>query len=217
MRRTGIFALATLLSCLVVIGSGRSATRAADFTNRQIFEGVMFGSGPVASLLPEARDQLRPEIYVRSAGELARIGKARSTLIERIGASHPEFLAAFGTAARSGDPVRVQAMVARARVVISEAMRARPAGSPGILDNLPIRDSRAGTAVALLDNLPIRDSRAGTAVALLDNLPVSDSRAERLPALDRLNPAWSLFSSRLFTEQLAGSVAIALGAPVSGQ
>src|SRR5262245_65649729 len=103
----------------VVAGCGQGTVVATDFTDRQIFEGAIFGVGPVAELLPEARTQLRPELYARSAEELSAMAEARAATIDALERNHPGLLSDFAEAARSGDPARVQAMLARATLATS--------------------------------------------------------------------------------------------------
>ncbi len=158
MHRTAKVAIATLVSCAVVIGCGQGAVSSTDFSDRQIFEGVMFGAGPVANLVPEARDHLRPELYTRNDAELGAMTQARAILIDAVDRAEPDLLAAFAAAARSGDPARIQPMLARATSALSGA--SANARTP----NLPV-DTRT-------PNLPV-DTRT-------PNLPV-DTRTPNLP------------------------------------
>src|ERR1700757_663558 len=111
MHRKANVAVATMFSALVLFGCGQGAGLKTDFSDRQIFEGVMFGAGPVANLLPEARDHLRPELYARNPDELNAMADARAAMIEAIESAHPGFLAAFARAARSGDPAQAHLMI----------------------------------------------------------------------------------------------------------
>ena len=202
MHRTAKVAIATLVSCVVVIGCGQGAVKTTDFSDRQIFEGVMLGAGPVADVLPEAREHLRPELYTRDDGELAAIADARAALVDAVDRAQPDLIADFARAARSGDPARIQPMLARATSALSGAgVNARPMNLP--VDarpmNLPV-DARPM-------NLPV-DTRPM-------NLPV-DARATSV-ALSSAVPGWKLFSNQLFTEQLALSVASTFGATATGR
>jgi SdpC family antimicrobial peptide len=235
MHRKGKLWVAALLSFLVV-GCGQGSGVGTAFSDRQIFEGVMFGAGPVANLLPEARDHLRPELYARSPDELNAMADARASIIEAIERAQPGFLAAFASAARSGDPAQVQMMIDRAIRAISERVPGEGIPSANVLDNLPIDHhstrSSAVPSANLLDNLPVDHhstrSPAIPSANVLDNLPV-DHHSTRSPAIPSANvldnlpvdhhstrssavPAPAvLFSSGLFTEQLANSAAVTLG------
>src|SRR5262249_25973528 len=113
MHRTVKIVLVALGWSLAILGCGQEAPASRDFSDRQIFEGVVFGSGPVASLLPEAREQLAPELYARNADELVAMAEARASIIDAVDRSEPGFLAEFGRAARSGNPASVRAMLVR--------------------------------------------------------------------------------------------------------
>jgi hypothetical protein len=180
------------IAMLFVAGCGQGTVVATDFTDRQIFEGAIFGVGPVAELLPEARAQLRPELHARSAEELSAMTEARAATIDAIERAHPGLVADFAEAARSGDPARVQAMLARATSAISEtAANAASAKSP----NVPIE--RRGP------NVPV-DAKS-------PNVPI-ERRGPNVPVgFVSVHPAWELLNSRLFSEQLSASVAMAFG------
>ncbi|HEY6785580.1 MAG TPA: hypothetical protein VI159_11545, partial [Gemmatimonadales bacterium] len=119
MHRPAIVVIAALLGSMV-IGCGQGVGDTTAFSDRQIFEGAVFGSGPVADLLPEARNNLRPELYARNTDELSALSAARNATIDAIEHNHPGFVSEFGRAARSGDPAKVQAMLARTTEAISE-------------------------------------------------------------------------------------------------
>jgi hypothetical protein len=176
MHRTARISVVVLFSSLVGIGCGQgAAVDTAAYSNRQIFEGVVFGAGPVANLIPEARDQLRPELYVRNAGELSAMADARSALVDEIERAQPNFLAEFAGAARSGNPARVRAMLSRAAEAVSQASAAqRAVRTP----NLPIDTARTPNLpfdlVARTPNLPIDTART-------PNLPIDTARTPNLP------------------------------------
>jgi hypothetical protein len=178
---------------LFVVGCGQGTVVTTDFTDRQIFEGAIFGAGPVADLLPEARAQLRPELYARSTEELNAMAEDRATTIDALERNHPGLLSDFAEAARSGDPARVEAMLARTVEAISGIAADFPSAKSL---NLPI-DRRPL-------NLPV-----GNAKSL--NLPI-DRRPLNLPVGNGLSrPAWELLNSRLFSEQLSSSLAMTFG------
>ena len=197
MHRTAKVAIAMLFGTLVA-GCGQGTVVATDFTDRQIFEGAIFGVGPVAELLPEARAQLRPELYARSVAELSAMADARAATIDALERNQPGLLSDFAEAARSGDPARVQAMLARTIHAISGSPTTFPSAK---LQNLPI-DRR-------LPNLPVESAK-------LPNLPI-DRRLPNLPVGSvSLPPAWELLNSRLFAEQLSSSLAATFGPRAAG-
>ena len=126
-----ILSVAAGLSLLAFIAHPRKTTNAANFSDREIFEGVVFGVGPVADLVPEARDQLRPEIYARSADQLASMAAVRATLMVSIERAEPGLIGEFGRVARSGDPAAIRSMLERAAEAVD---RAAADDCPDLLD-----------------------------------------------------------------------------------
>jgi hypothetical protein len=142
---------------------------------------------------------------------------ARAATIDALERNHPGLLSDFAEAARSGDPARVQAMLARTIHAISGSPTTFPSAK---LQNLPIDRRLPNLPVesAKLPNLPI-DRR-------LPNLPVESAKLPNLP-IDRrlpnlpvgsvsLPPAWELLNSRLFAEQLSSSLAATFGPRAAG-
>jgi len=192
MQRTAKVAIAVLFGALV-IGCGQGTGGPRDFTDRQIFEGAVFGAGPVADVLPEARAQLRPELYARSAEELSAMAEARAATIDALEQNHPGLLFDFAEAARSGDPARVQAMLTLTIDAISEAA-GKVASAKGL--NIPITREGLNIPGASAKGLNIPVTREGL------NIPAQSVS---------LHPAWDLLTSRLFSEQLSNSVAMTFG------
>ena len=197
MNRSAKVALAMLFGSLV-IGCGQGAGVTANYSDRQILEGVVFGVGPVADVLPEAREHLRPELYARSPDELSALAQAREATIDAIERNHPGFMSEFAQAARSGDPAKVQAMLARTTGAIFEASALASAmREPNVPINLVGREPNVPINTANREpNVPIN------LVGLEPNVPVQ---------LVAMHPAWDLLTSRLFSEQLSSSVAMTFG------
>ena len=217
MRRLTMISVAALISFVAVAPPIEKRGIAASFSDREIFEGVVFGVGPVAQLVPEAREQLRPEIYAQNADELASMATVRASLLASIERAQPALVAEFARVARGGDPGAIRAMLERA----SEAVNAAAGEQWPTLD---------GTLVANVPN-PNPRTRPGPAPRptpqlqqdepLFANVPNPNPRTRPGPAPRptpqltspqlAAQPAWALFSSALFTEQLAGSMALKLG------
>ena len=196
MNRSAKVALAMLFGSLV-IGCGQGAGVTANYSDRQILEGVVFGVGPVADVLPEARENLRPELYARSPDELSALAQARKATIDAIELNHPGFMSEFAQAARSGDPAKVRAMLARTTGAISEASTLSANREPNVPINLVGREPNVPINTANREpNVPIN------LVGLEPNVPVQ---------LVAVHPAWDLLTSRLFSEQLSSSVAMTFG------
>ncbi len=216
MRRLTLLSIAALISVLALAAQSGKPAVPPSFSDREIFEGAVFGVGPVAQLVPEARDQLRPEIYAQSADELASMARMRATLLASIERAQPGLVGEFARVARSGDPAAIRAMLERA----AEAVNAAADEWSGPLD---------GTLVANMPN-PNPRTRPGPAprptpqlqqdAPLFANMPNPNPRTRPGPAPRptpqltspqlAAQPAWALFSSPLFTEQLAGSMALQL-------
>ena len=216
-RRLLLLPVAALLAVLAFVARPERAPSAARFSDREIFEGALFGVGPVATLLPEARDQLRPELYARNADELASMSAARAALIARIESTQPGLIGEFARVARSGDPAAIRSMLERAAEAVNAAGRTEVPGGT-LYANVPDGPRFPGPSrprpVApqnetqpLYANVPDGPRFPGpsrprpvapqseTALGSLTTDPVS------------AQPAWAFFGSQLFSEQLAASMA----------
>ena len=211
MRRLSLLSVAALISFLVVASRTERPSAARNFSDREIFEGVVFGVGAVANLVPEAREQLRPEIYAGSAEELASMTAVRTSLIASIERGQPGFIGEFARVARSGDPAAIRSMLERATGAVNDA--AAEIGSDGTMfANLPLptggRRPAPGPRPVMEQEQP----------QLLANLPLPTGGRRPAPGPRPVltspqlaaQPAWALFSSQLFTEQLAASMALKL-------
>ena len=224
------FAIATMFSALVLFGCGQGAGVKTDFSDRQIFEGAMFGAGPVANLLAEAREHLSPELYARSPEELNAMADTRAAIIDAIESEHPGFLAEFARAARSGDPARVHGMLLLAASLVREAAGLQIAdvkdpnlpttgrGDPNLPSGM-LKDPNLPTTGRGDPNLPsgmLEDPNLPTTGRGDPNLPTGMLKDPNLPTTGRGDPnlpTADLFASRLFTEQLANSIAVTFGQP----
>lgn len=146
-------ALPALLSVMVFfVGCDQQSTSPADtettaetqtYTGKQIFKGVLFGQGEVASELPElwgqkvdgsALEKSHPELadeYTTYEGlaNSPRATKASSQIVGWIEENRPEFFAEFGAAMQSGDQVKVRDALRDARTVIKDGAEALTDGN----------------------------------------------------------------------------------------
>jgi hypothetical protein len=282
-RKLLFFSVVALLALLAFVA--RPGTAAVSrFSDREIFEGALFGVGPVASVLPEVRDQLRPEIYAHGADELAAMASARDRLISSIESVEPGFITEFARVARSGDPAAIRSMLERAADVVNavsgvvrddapiyanvphdprpepmrpapgprptppnvqpqyanvphdprpEPMRPAPgprptppnvqpqyANVPHDPRPEPMRPSPGPRPTPpsvhpLYANVP-HDPRPGPSRPTPGPRPAPTQLASGPALIDpaAAQPAWSLFASRLFSEQLAASMATTLDGSV---
>jgi len=227
-----LLSVAASFALLAFLARPEKRMGAASFSDREIFEGVVFGVGPVVNLVPEARDQLRPEIYARSADQLAEISAVRAELIAAIERAEPTFIGEFGRVARSGDPAAIRVMLERAEEAVD---RAAAEERHDLLDgtlfaNIPspqlgptTRPRPGPTSPQLFANIPspqlgptTRPRPAPTSPPLVDICPSQQlgptTRPRPGPTSPQLvaQPGWALFSSELFSEQLAASMAVQL-------
>ncbi len=270
MRRLSLLSIAALISVLAVAAHSEKSTVPSGFSDREIFEGVVFGVGPVAQVVPEARDQLRPEIYAQNADELASMAQVRAALLASVERAEPGLVGEFARVARSGDPAAIRAMLERATEAVNAAADERPGSLDGTLfANTPNPNPRSKPGAPrptpqlqqdtpLFANTPNPNPRSKPGAPrptpqlqqdtpLFANTPNPNPRSKPgaprpTPQLQQdaplfantpnpnprskpgaprptpqltapqlaAQPAWALFSSALFTEQLAGSMALKL-------
>jgi hypothetical protein len=245
MRRLTMISVAALISFVAVAPRIEKRGIAASFSDREIFEGVVFGVGPVAQLVPEAREQLRPEIYAQNADELASMATVRASLLASIERAQPALVAEFARVARGGDPAAIRAMLERASEAVNAAAGEQwPTLDGTLVANVPNPNPRTRPGPAprptpqlqqdapLFANVPNPNPRTRPGPAprptpqlqqdepLFANVPNPNPRTRPGPAPRptpqltspqlAAQPAWALFSSALFTEQLAGSMALKL-------
>ena len=216
MRRLTMISVAALISIAAIAARTEKRESASSFSDREIFDGVVFGVGPVAQLLPEAREQLRPEIYAHDADELAAMATVRASLLDSIERAQPTLVAEFARVARGGDPAAIRAMLERATEAVNAAADEQwPRLDGTLVANVPLPDRKTRPGPA-----PRPAPQLQRTEPLFANVPLPDRKTRPGPAPRpgpqltspqlAAQPAWALFSSPLFTDQLAGSIAIKL-------
>jgi hypothetical protein len=211
MRRLSLISVAALISFLAAAARTEQSGAAASFSDREIFEGVVFGVGPVAQLVPEAREQLRPEIYVHDTGELASMTAVRAALLASIERAEPGLVAEFARVARGGDPAAIRAMLQRATDAVNAAADATSGTVDGTLvANVPIPRPPARPGPAPRPTPQLQQDAPLVANVPIPRPPARPGPGPRPAPQLAAQPAWALFSSQLFTEQLAGSMALKL-------
>ncbi|HEY1904593.1 MAG TPA: hypothetical protein VGG91_01045 [Myxococcaceae bacterium] len=224
-RTVLFFSVFALFAVLAFVARPQKSAPVSRFSDREIFEGAVFGVGPVASVLPEARDQLRPEIYAHSEDELAAMSSARDRLISSVEAAEPGFIAEFARVARSGDPAAIKSMLERAADVVDAVSGVVREDAP-LYANVP-NDGRIPpmrptpgpkptppNVHPLYANVP-NDGRIPPMRPTPGPRPAPTNFSMGLAMIDPASaqPAWGLFGSRLFSEQLAASMATKLDGP----
>lgn len=100
------------------------------FSDEELFRGLMLGSGPVADLIPEIRDHAKPELFVHSGVQLARLHQTHERLLTSLRQRDPAFFEAFGREVRSGNRVRIERAYRTAGKTTLEALRTLPEAAP---------------------------------------------------------------------------------------
>ena len=148
-------------ACLALTMLGTTACQTEDgsdgvneerraFTGEQVFEGVFFGEGPVAGLVPElfevdpelldetdreqahrtlADDRTTPAERAQVREQLTKDAKyieLKSSLFSGINEVDPTFMERFGEALQSGDHLEIDAMLDESVIVIGNAKDAHP-------------------------------------------------------------------------------------------
>ena len=88
-RTVLFFSVFALFAVLAFVARPQKSAPVSRFSDREIFEGAVFGVGPVASVLPEARDQLRPEDRADAYAVVPGQGEGRQHLTGVRLAGHP--------------------------------------------------------------------------------------------------------------------------------
>jgi hypothetical protein len=78
------------------------------FSEDQVFEGVMFGQGAVAKLLPQvSKTQIQPEEVFTKQADIEQVYSTRRKIMNSIKETNPGFFAEFKADMTSGDPERI--------------------------------------------------------------------------------------------------------------
>jgi SdpC family antimicrobial peptide len=152
-RRFAIPLLAALAAALAACADGGSPAGLtqpvahAQFSGEDVFRGVVLGDGPVAARLPELWSGYALDDSRWTPAHRAAMDRARQRLIDDVRAVDPTFLARFGAALQSHDPLRVQGAMEESRGVLMSAVQ-REKGLAG--SRVRGDDEAIGTAVAVL-------------------------------------------------------------------
>jgi SdpC family antimicrobial peptide len=120
---TGAFALLLAAACgddanrvagpsAARLGPRGQTIMLASFTDREMFQGVMFAEGPVAAYIPELRELSRPADVGADSTVIAAMRAFQDRAMSAVEATYPGLIAAFATDMRSGDPTRIHTSIA---------------------------------------------------------------------------------------------------------
>lgn len=144
------------------------------YSDEDLFRGLLLGSGPVASLIPEIRDNLRPESLVADQRQLALIREVHARIVSAVRQKDPTFFHAFAAEVRSGDRIRIDRAYQKASALTLESvnelpqvrqLRAHLARDPRARQEL--RDQLLRAAPADAASAADRAQRADAALAML--------------------------------------------------
>jgi hypothetical protein len=124
-----VILIATLL-CSGLIAPGIGALPKATFpvySGEDLYRGILLADGPVAALIPEIREEIRPSLERGNPRLQQAVRLFQDQLMEALNQRHPEFFADFGEAMRSGDRLRIQETLLAAARTTLETLRASAA------------------------------------------------------------------------------------------
>jgi SdpC family antimicrobial peptide len=135
-RVSGLTAAALLLAiATVMLGSTHASASVPQYTDQQVFEGIVFGHGPVAQAIPEIRAQNMPW-----SSETQQTASAVERAIVR---RDPAFMKSFAQELESGDPGRVKKAMARMATLVTQVAY-NPAGHRALDAGATTKGSLAG-------------------------------------------------------------------------
>lgn len=129
------------------------------FSGQELYRGVLLGYGPVATRIPEVRNQLALALFVPNDTLRRAVIRAYEGIMREIARSDPRFFPTFQQELHSGDPVRIeQAMQRAASVTQQTVVRMQAYRRP--LARVGQRQDKLDTAYSrLTDSLAIDDLR----------------------------------------------------------
>ncbi len=175
----------TLYSCQT-----GEATLKKNFSGEELFNGIFFGQGEVATLIPEISNQVNMA-DVLTTDELEEVANVRQDLTAALKVQNPNFFNEFKSAIQSGNHLRIQETLRQTSELIFQ----------GIMDISNVQTSKTKEQIA---------SELGKAVNL-DELKTSNGKFDRTKINNQLSKI-KLFSdddSNMGRAQQATCVAVA--------
>src|SRR6185436_1705270 len=97
------------------------------WSGEQMFRGILLADGPVAQILPEIRDQIRPSLLKGDPRLRRAVAVFQDQLVEALAQRDPVFFDEFAAAMRSRDRLRIQRALVDAGHRSVAALRESPA------------------------------------------------------------------------------------------
>jgi SdpC family antimicrobial peptide len=89
----------------------------AEYTDVELFTGLVFGQGPVAKKVPIIQEHWAPHNYIDDSERLRELRNFNRRIAEAVAEEHPEFIANFQKAVRSGDRTEIKTALNRGALV----------------------------------------------------------------------------------------------------
>lgn len=108
-----------LVILIVVTSCSPETVKSSSFSGKDYVNGIFFGSGPVAALVPEISSKFNLDSYVKSDEERTQIRLIREQLLAVL---EPSFLESFKRDMESGNHIVIQQSLKNAALKIKDAM-----------------------------------------------------------------------------------------------
>jgi len=109
------------------VAAARPRTPPPIASGEDLYRGIIFADGPVADLLPEIRDQIRPSLDRGNPRLQRAVALFQDQLIDALARRDPAFFTTFEGAMRSGDRLRIREALHGAARLTVETLRESPA------------------------------------------------------------------------------------------
>jgi SdpC family antimicrobial peptide len=220
VRRPFVLALIAVLMLSLFQSSGfaaRPASPPRPISGEELFRGILLADGPVADMLPEIRDQIRPMLVVNAEPRLRRaIVFFQDELIEALGRRDPAFFDDFAAAMRSGDRLRLQRTLVGAGHATVAALRESPA-IRAVGRDLKADPARQRALYQALRSEPgleaLSDADLEAAVASMAALAVEPVDEEPVESPD---PDSSIVAVLVAVAAVAGAITVAVASSYAG-
>lgn len=96
------------------------------YSDEEVFRGLILGGGPVATVIPEIRDFRRAENLTADTIVLRQVAAVHERLISAIYATEPTLIPRFAAEVRSGDRLRIGRAFREASASLTKALASIP-------------------------------------------------------------------------------------------
>ena len=197
LTRTAGVALAVTMTTSTLLGCGGGeslnvqdtppSVRPANYTGRELYEGMFFGTGRAAGLFPEIWNNEQVQAEIRSSPRKLEFDKVALLVSAQVGKQDPSFFQRFEAALQSRDHVLIAQALTEARQNTEQAARALKETSQNQVNGMYISselDTSVAVEIVLLFDMVVAVYRAAVLVAAV--FWVQDGPANDALTLDRL-------------------------------